>query len=341
MRVLCASTLSGMATKRVATHRGLSDLEGLECPATWRSSIVGPDACEDMLDKLCLAATPWTGTMERLKLAWSLHASGHRDQGRQLLVECFMSLLPYAMFHKNCDLIADYREALRCVLDATWAIMCIYQLDGGAEDVSNLEKFIAGAKRTAQMDVKQRAAVLAIRGRLSGTTEGETLLRKAVALNPQEGKWRYVLGWMLQERRKRSGKPSKEEVELLREAYRLRKNPDTILRLARTILEQGRGKEAERLVNEALTLYPNHPRVLTNAANIMSMLTHISESERFRMMRALYLRAQDEVGERAFIHFRLANLARMQGDLLLAAKHLDAARRLNPRALNHITTGSQ
>ncbi|XP_034246737.1 uncharacterized protein LOC117648350 [Thrips palmi] len=308
------------------------DLRKLQCPATWGSGHQALVGAEDCLEKLCIAATPWAGVVERLKVAWSFWENSRRAEATGLLVECYMRLLPQQELHQNCDLIKDYRRALRLVLDSTWASMRAAVVSDKT-DADYLRRFIAAVEPASQLDNKQLSAVYALRGRLTTIREESKWFRKAIALNPEEGEWRHLLGWVIQEGRKCRGTPSSEEMKLLRDAYRLRKHPDTVLRLARSLTDCGPKSfpEARTLVAEALQLYPDHPRVLSNVANILIRLEGLT-SAGLRQIRSLYQRTQDVVGERAFIQMKLATVCLSTGEKAQAQKHFDTAMRLNPSA---------
>lgn len=308
------------------------DFETAECPMTWGSGVLDDVQCSDKLDKLWLAGTPWGGVMERLIIAWSLHENGDQRRARQLLVDCYTVLLPQRAFHGDCDLVRDFREALRIVLDATWAVTCTRILIQSVAELDNLVRFIEAIPPLRSLSAKQRAAVYAIRGRLAGP-DGEQWFRKAISVSPEEGKWRYLLGWIIQDRRKCLGTPSLEEYGLLSDAYRLRNNPDTVVRLARTLTDMGSKVDqmrAETLMSEAMMKWPEHPRVLTQVASIMTMIKHIPPAETFVYSRALYLRVLSVFGERAFIHFKLGALCMMHGEAQQAGWHFERAQRLNP-----------
>lgn len=85
------------------------DLKRLQCPAIWGSGFQALDTCADARDKLCVAATPWTALVERLKVSWSLWENAQRGEASCLLMECYMRLLPDPVFHQNCELLRDYR----------------------------------------------------------------------------------------------------------------------------------------------------------------------------------------------------------------------------------------
>lgn len=97
----------GLAMAVLHVHQ--FDLQALECPVTWGSGHVPVEECEDMLDKLCLAPTPWAEVLERFRLAWSFWQNSRVGQARALVIECYMRLLPYPEFHQQCGLIKDYR----------------------------------------------------------------------------------------------------------------------------------------------------------------------------------------------------------------------------------------
>ncbi|XP_034241573.1 uncharacterized protein LOC117645465 isoform X6 [Thrips palmi] len=327
-RAACCSLLLTMA----AVFLGGYELEHkhLECPANWESDYLSEEGCDDTADKLCLSPSAWTDVLERFKLAWSFWELSKKDKAREYLVECYMRLLPDPVFHKDCGLVGDYRPALRLVLDSTWAMMrveCVVD----QHDAVNLNKFVASVQPLSKLDEKQRAAVYAIRGCLAPDQDRQRWLRKSIKLSPGEGQWGYYLGWMLQEDRHGKKTPSKEELRLLRNAYKLRKDPDSILRLARSLIECGPSRlaEAEALVEEALTLYPDHPRALTNGANLLARLRENSPAV-LRRMHHLYKRAQTIVGDRAFIHLKLAALCFMSGMKEEGDEHLNFAFDLNP-----------
>ncbi|XP_034230237.1 uncharacterized protein LOC117639027 [Thrips palmi] len=316
------------------------DLKSLECPVTWGTGYAPLEACEDMLDKLCLAPTPWAEVVERYRLAWSFWQNSRLDQARTLLVECFMRLLPDPVFHRHCGIIADHRPALRLVLDSMWAAMSITTLTDNKQ-VAYLREFIGDVKPLSQLGDDQRAAVCAVRGRLAsgGGAEDRKWFREAIRLSPGEGEWRHLLGWVLQDARNYKGTPSAEEISLLRAAYQHRKNPDTVLRLARCVAACGPSQraEAEALVAEALRLFPNHPRALTNAANTLYMMRDPGP-QTAREALELYQRALVAAGERAFIHMKLGSLWSHYGDKKKARRHYKAAARLNPSACNQFAT---
>lgn len=317
------------------------DLKRLQCPATWNSATLHIAVVEDSLDKLCLAATPWTNAVERFKLAWSLWRNDRQDEARRLVVESYMRMLPDPVFHEDCGLLKEYRPALRFVLDSTWASMQAATVVG-KKDAELLKKFIADVDSVSQLNSKQLSAVYALRARLKhGYDEASRKwVRKAIALNPNEGEWRYLLGWMIQDERKCQGIPSNEEISLLRDGYRLRKNPDTILRLARSYTDCGpsRYPEARALIDEAFRLYPDHPRVLTNVANILSKLEGTGR-ESLTRIRRLYERAQDIVGRKAFIQMKLGSLCQSNGEHAQAQMHFEYAVQLNPSScLNFAAT---
>lgn len=288
--------------------------------------------CEDRSDKLCLAATPWAEIVERYRLAWGLWENDRKSEARQRMAECYMRLLPHPVFHRGCELIRDYRRALRVVLDSQWADMCVsaFSAGGHLSAVHRLDRFIAAVEPLRDLDKKQRAAVYAIRGFLSPGQERKWL-RKAIDLSPGEGEWRHMLAFCLQSNREHPSRPSKEEMSLLREAYHLRKHPDTILRLAGSLLECGPSHhaECEALVEEALSLFPDHPRALTHACNMLSALKGTEPATVCRI-RCLYRRAQEVVGKRAFIELRLGELCLKLGEDTQAERHFHNAISINP-----------
>lgn len=318
-----------------ATARLELDVSKLECPTSWGCGSGSLDVCEHWRDELCLAATPWTGVLDRFKLAWSMWENSKRVEAQRLIVECYMRLLPHPVFHEGCGVLSDYRRALRVVLDSTWAVMRILcSVDPDETDALLLQKFIASIEPLSKLDKKQKAAVYAIRGSLCLSPhdrEDQVWFRKAIKLSPCEGEWRFMLGWSIQDDRKSLGAPSKEEISLLREAYYRRKNPDTVLGLARTLTDCGLSQQAEDLVEEALRLYPDHPRSLTNAANILMKLHGITPTSLSRV-RGLFGRAEALVGKRAFIQLKLGWLCFLTGDERQGRRHYDTAKRLSPGA---------
>lgn len=261
--------------------------------------------------------------------------------------------VPSSAWPRRCEVYDVYRDGFRHVVDACWAGMCLPERSeyhtgrhvrrADSPDTS-VQDFIKTIKPFNRLHRRQQAAALTLKSRFM-TDEGlEKLLRHCLRLDPKEGAWKHLLGWSLQDQRGKlstmmqtddgkvmtmlkgaDGKvkvvegwaktePSYEEVALLRDAYRQRPNPDTMTRLAKTLLESKKFfEEGKRLLDDALTLHPKCPAVLYQALNI-----YPSIQVPWALEEEMYLRTLELTKDHAHIYVKLGMRYMSMGKQALA-----------------------
>lgn len=291
----------------------LSVMAGLQSPFAWNSPPLMLDKCEFSKDKLFLVGTTFSEVFERAQLAYSLSCWNRRDEARAMLVHCYMYLLPDPDFGTTCSLVRDYGEALRHLLDATWAGLSVTARATPCHGVDPALRFFIGTIQPFdKMDRRQQAALHALHSRFCDEVDDSVRwLRKAINLSPDEGEWRFLLGWRLQEQRGEviAPSPTPEEVTLLRDAHRLRPTPMTIVRLAKTLADAGtRGQEeAKQLIDEAQRTYPDNPAVLFQVVNVLpSLRERVPDAD--RLIERLLRKILAMTGESAQVRIKLAML---------------------------------
>lgn len=320
-------------------------LQGLETPFTWYSPVMTIESCHEVEDKLCLLGTPWAVVINRLHAAYSFFCNAAYADGRSRLVACYIQLLP--SLADDCEIIGRHREALRHVLDASWAAMMqleAVRTNGGMhihQDNPTWQGFIRGIKQYKKLSRAQQAAICAIRGCMANDPDD---LRKAIKLNPSEGEWRYKLGYLLEEERglpPGRHPPTSEELSTLRLGFKLMPNVDTMTRLARSVVGTGpKGvREAVSLLEQALRLYPKHPRALFLCGCFLATFRGMlggprSEDEDDVSSVELFERCLDAVGGQcAYVLFKLGTIT-LQKDHSTSVDYFDRA-----LAVNRIAVG--
>lgn len=308
-----SSDVKGSAFSHTCECNCHEQLRGLECPFTWHAAPLMVHMCSYFRDKLFNAGTPFTAILERLNVIYGFICGDRHKDARALLVECYLQLLPGPHFDPGCALIQDYRPALRHVLDSMWAGLCMASRKQacGSSDDSALKAFIKTITPLARLDKRQQACLLVIRARFfeEDMKEDLRLLRQAIAMSPKEGEWRCILGFTLQEGRGDmfGPKPSQEEIGMLRDAYRLRKNVNSLTRLARTLSDCGpEGKlEAQQLLDEASRLWPKNPAVPFRTHQILPHLLNVDMDTLLSRLQELLERTMELAGSCAHLHMKL------------------------------------
>ncbi|XP_052124440.1 uncharacterized protein LOC113212765 isoform X1 [Frankliniella occidentalis] len=322
---------------------------GLYCPWTWGMCVPENRMTESMtLDRLDGAPTPWHALVDVISLAYSFYSHSRHDDGRRMLVRAYMYLLPHGVFPPAAyPTVYEYREGLRHILDSSWAL--------ASEEYDYkrpsplLRSFVESITPFTSLDAKQRAALIAIQARvntipgsnfpesggfsLGNQGGGESLLRTCIDLSPMEGEWRFRLAEYMDGNIFCSAEPS-EKLQLLRDAYRLRKTPDCTLLLARTLLSNTKhvssALEARSLLDEALSLWPDNPYVLVEGADIIMLLDAGKSIKACTEALRMTERAVQLVGDRAYLRLKLAHICSQLGRSREAGAHLAMARRINP-----------
>lgn len=332
----------------------------MQCPFTWKSDPMDPRYFEHCIDKLYIVGQGWSAVCDRLSLypshfrqkkafcilAYGLLSDGREEEGRAMLVSVYAMLLPLRGETSDKDIrrsvVDDYRQALRHVLDACWfgmqATMCPCP---PPLEAKYLAAFARSITPFEQLHEHQQAAVMSLRAMLM---EDREMARQCVAMNPAEGQWRYLVGSQLRSARSKGvtgmpllyGRPSTEELTMLRDAFRLRRIPEYGLRLAKTLADTATGGvEALQLVNEALKQFPEDASVMYMAADVLLALRVGSRSKLAARAEQLYRRAVSLAPTPcATLHMDLSVMLCEQGKLAAAKREREEAFRVNRLAVN-------
>ncbi|XP_034233006.1 uncharacterized protein LOC117640563 isoform X2 [Thrips palmi] len=298
-------------------------------PFSWGWAAQPMPRCAYIADKLFQAGTDWNLAFDKLNLAYSLYTWSKRAEGRAKLVECYMLLLPGPSFNRGCPIVNDHREALRYLLDSTWASMCLVQRKQPCTGIDPvLAEFISTIKPYNTLPLEQKAAVLVMEGRFSDDEGLLRLARRAIALSPDEGEWKHMLGWKLQGQRVKQGGsvPGTEELAMLRDAVRLRRSPDTLTRLAISLADCGPAgrTEARQLVDQALAEYPDNAAVLSQAAHVVQLLGGSVQAV-YNEVENLYTRALAVTGDCAHLRMKLGMVLQQRGKARQAKQQFQRA----------------
>lgn len=320
---------AGAATGAPKKPNMPAELEGLQCPYTWPAPPMDADKIDYNRDSMGLSGTGWTLVMDKLDVAYGMLHAGRQPEGRALLVDLYALLLPFRCFSSGSDVVSDYKQALRHMLDGTWIGMEFSQLDRNEDDAcedvreaSLMMAFLQSVTPYDRLPPRQQAAVLATQAVITGDP---SLLRKSMAQSPSEGQWPFHLGVMLQRTRAEGvvgaslfgGRPGAEELSLLRQAYRLARAPEAGLKLAKSLAgTAGREghHEAKRLADEALNKYPDNVAVTYQAACVLLDVRVGKESRLRARAEALFRRCEALLGRPcASLHMDLCLLMCEQG----------------------------
>jgi tetratricopeptide (TPR) repeat protein len=146
---------------------------------------------------------------------------------------------------------------------------------GGPEpvvpDLTDADPAVAAAVEEARREVVNNPRVADAWGRLGMVllangffTEADPALARAEQLDPRDPRWPYLRGMVL-----RRGNPDEAIPHLRRAADLAREHTGPVqLRLAETLLEQGRSGEADALFRRLVEDHPDNPRVHLGLARL-------------------------------------------------------------------------
>ncbi|XP_034253360.1 uncharacterized protein LOC117652505 [Thrips palmi] len=275
-------SVSPMAANMV----GSMMMRGLACPFTWDNMMVfdDDDDINCMIDRLPLAVSSWDSIIQKCHIAFCEFQRGNVPKSSCFISECFIPLLEVPGLETSCELTKTYRQGLKHVLDATSAFI---RLHDAHEDMSrrNLFNFVASIPSVDSMDEKQKAAINAIRCKLSAYPNNKLYARAAIALDPNEGQWHFYLSKVIYDAEQlpdhncmKEGHEAPDMADLLNHnkvaLFSARKSPEPFLLMAHLILTYGHPstpqvEKANECIKKALDQFPNSPFVHEQAAEIV------------------------------------------------------------------------
>lgn len=297
----------GKGLRRGAVESGMAEqLRRLQCPFLWRLPPRADSVGElySLLDTTPHRPTPWHVAVQQIHFAYEFARFDKLWKSRELLEEVYTLLGEEGDDDDAAGLMGCYRAGLRHVLDACWLLV---RADADARQ----GRAFPDGEPVADvcfdnLEASQRASVWAMRAIMAQGDAASAGV--AVSLAPEEGQWLYVKGQSLRAARALKQrvstdmlKPSYTDQEraLFAAALERRKNPQTIMRMARCYAgdlpdkddddddedddddDDDKAAKAEvarcaqivrSYVSEALDLYPDSPYVHLNSGHLYNLL---------------------------------------------------------------------
>lgn len=178
-------------------------LQCAECPYTWDDVLyLYDEERAQLLDRLPLCPKNWKRVLDWLLAAYCEAVDGNTSKAKIHLMDAYTGIVePFGDLYV-CGCCIFYREAIKHVLDSTWANV----LEAEHVKVENwkdtpegqaLGKFVEGITPFAKLDYRQRAAVYAIRAHCSEDPENLYWIQRAIHISPLEAQWYIDLEYIL------------------------------------------------------------------------------------------------------------------------------------------------
>ncbi|XP_026285844.1 uncharacterized protein LOC113211622 [Frankliniella occidentalis] len=309
-------------------------LKNLECPFTWDTPPMQSHQIEDILVKN-KGRMPmiWNEVIIMAKLAYTFCQKNQPLRGFHCLVEAYMRLLP--AFDEGDELVRDYYEALKHLVDATWAHMCrLSSLTSEYPDESlrDLAALVDGLTPGKSLRPSQRSALLIVRAKCAHYPDSVPLAREAIEMWPDEGHWHTVLAKLLCSGRymqKQLGEvyslySQLEQKKAAMAGFEKRKTVEAYLMLASVHQDTGFCSKAMEIMKEAVEAFPRSSWVLVEAAEMARALPKPQRDTR-SALRWLRRALECPGGSCPYVSYLLGVLLLERGDNIEARPHIARA----------------
>ncbi|KAK3930503.1 Protein SLY1 [Frankliniella fusca] len=171
-------------------------LERTECPFNWEDiTYLEGFERDQLVDRLPLCPKNWRRVLDLLLVSYFEAVEDNFADAKSHLKDAYTGILePFADLYV-CGSCIFYRDAMKHVLDATWAHVLKLELSESNENWKDtpegqaLSKFIDCITPAASFNYQQRAALCAIRAHFHYDPENLFWIQKAIHLSPAEAQW--------------------------------------------------------------------------------------------------------------------------------------------------------